>query len=197
MIELWSDKKAVTLSRYGFTNQPITKNQECWNDIRLRQHCLGGPRFDGETVNRESRLGFTTNHSAIKSFTVRAPTSLTESLIDSPKHCLFYILVENLNLRCGPFIVKCKAPNRSVFLQRISINKSAPGFSFDGAQMKLILDLTGRAGCLICPFCGAGHNDLPGSKIHSNEEPERPQSWPTPWSPCRAHLGSSIPRLVS
>ena len=37
--------------------------------------------------------------------------------------------------------------------------------------MKLILDLTGRAGCLICPFCGAGHNDLLGSKIHSNEEP--------------------------
>ena len=31
-------------------------------------------------------------------------------------------------LRCRPFIVKCKAPNRSVFLQRISINKSAPGF---------------------------------------------------------------------
>ena len=49
---------------------------------------IGGPRFDEETVNsgkrEKPRGGFTTNHSAIKSFTVRAPTSLTESLIDSP-----------------------------------------------------------------------------------------------------------------
>ena len=48
---------------------------------------IGGPRFDEETVNsgkrEKPRGGFTTNHSAIKSFTVKAPNSLLSSRFDS------------------------------------------------------------------------------------------------------------------
>ena len=48
---------------------------------------IGGPRFDEETVNsgkrEKPRGGFTTNHSAIKSFTVKAPNSLLSSRLDS------------------------------------------------------------------------------------------------------------------
>ena len=49
---------------------------------------IGGPRFDEETVNTKAkrekpRGGFTTNHSAIKSFTVKAPNSLLSSRLDS------------------------------------------------------------------------------------------------------------------
>ena len=50
---------------------------------------------------------------------------MTESLIALIHHNIAF---STFWLRCRPFIVKCKAPNRSVFLQRISINKSAPGF---------------------------------------------------------------------
>ena len=87
---------------------------------------LGSPRFDEEAVNR-AKGGRSPRWIYSQSFSNKKLYS------QSTQFFAFAPLIHNnivffKKLQVEMQAIHCKAPNRSVFLQRISINKSAPGF---------------------------------------------------------------------